>query len=154
MRRENYQRLMYIGTIVMLIMYASAIALLVLSCTSCAIGARFNDGGGGVYTSVFTSHSTVLVTEDPAVSSHLPVILLEMRPATTIGYLPSLTRECRNHVPCREHPRPRQLLREDYKSVASFPAQKESLYKYSRRNALPGFARMLFATLLGRLCGS
>jgi len=39
----------YVGAIVLMIMYASAIVLLVLSCGGCAIGARINDGAGRGY---------------------------------------------------------------------------------------------------------
>jgi hypothetical protein len=40
------QRLVYIGTIALLVMYASAVAPLLLSCSGCAIATRFNDGEG------------------------------------------------------------------------------------------------------------
>jgi hypothetical protein len=44
--RSNPQRLVYIGTIALLILYASAVALLLLSCSGCAVATRLNDGGG------------------------------------------------------------------------------------------------------------
>jgi hypothetical protein len=43
---RSYSRLVYISTIALLIMYASAVALLLLSCGGCAIITRLNDSGG------------------------------------------------------------------------------------------------------------
>jgi hypothetical protein len=43
---RSYPRLVYISTIALVIMYSSAVALLLLSCGGCAIITRFNDGGG------------------------------------------------------------------------------------------------------------
>ena len=45
MRRYS-QRLVYISTIALFIMYAISIALLLLSCGGCAIATRLNDGVG------------------------------------------------------------------------------------------------------------
>jgi hypothetical protein len=44
--KSDPQRLVYFGTIILLIMYASAITLLLLSCGGCAFATRYNNGGG------------------------------------------------------------------------------------------------------------
>ena len=49
MRGYYQRRLAYVGTILLFITYTGAIGLLVLSCSGCAIGDRFNDGVGRDY---------------------------------------------------------------------------------------------------------
>jgi hypothetical protein len=42
--KRHSQRLVYIGTLALMVMYASAVALLLLSCSGCAVATRFNGG--------------------------------------------------------------------------------------------------------------
>jgi hypothetical protein len=62
---------MYAGTIVLLIVYAAAIALLVSSFSGCALLPGFNDGVGTSHASMLTTRLTTPASGDPTISPAL-----------------------------------------------------------------------------------